>query len=164
MKEKWLLLWIHYFLFISAVDLLWWQNLSNGPKMTTTQNGDGVLLTHQKDIFKLDCTSHTSCIWKKESNSLQINRKRHLMFTVPSTILENCNNWQDTYIYGHNTNWIKVSAIEIRIDVCSSFNRYDFHRLCQIGDCMKHKLHQTHGQRLQSIKWLTCFWSIWTNI
>ena len=63
-----------------------------GPQMTTTQDGDGVLLTHMKDIFKLDCTNTTSCLWRKEPNNLKINRNWHLMFTVPSTLLENCNN------------------------------------------------------------------------
>jgi len=67
-------------------------NLEYGPQMTTTPNGDGVLLTYEKDIFKLDCTSTTSCIWKKEPNSLQISRYSHLMFTLPSKLLENCNN------------------------------------------------------------------------
>jgi len=63
-----------------------------GDQMTPTQNGDGVLLTSGYDIFKLDCTSTTSCLWKKEPNSLKIYRRHHLMFTVPSKLLENCNN------------------------------------------------------------------------
>merc|ERR1712008_129272 len=63
-----------------------------GARMTPTQNGDGVLLTSENDIFKLDCTSTTSCLWKKEPNSLKIYRRHHLMFTVPSKLLENCNN------------------------------------------------------------------------
>merc|ERR1712086_534768 len=63
-----------------------------GDQMTPTQNGDGVLLTSGYDIFKLDCTSTTSCLWKKEPNSLKIYREDHLMFTVPSKLLENCNN------------------------------------------------------------------------
>jgi len=67
-------------------------DLYYGAQMTTTQNGDSVLLTYGKDIFKLYCTNTTSCLWKKESNSLQIYRQWHLIFTVPSTLLENCNN------------------------------------------------------------------------
>jgi len=66
--------------------------LERGPQITTTRNGDGLLLTHRKAILKLDCTSTTSCLWKKEPNSLQVHRYHHLMFTVPSTLLENCNN------------------------------------------------------------------------
>jgi len=67
-------------------------DLYESPQMTPTQNGDGVLLTHRENIFKLDCTNTTSCLWKKEPNSLQIVRINHLMFTVPSKLLENCNN------------------------------------------------------------------------
>ena len=68
------------------------RGLEWGPQMTTTRNGDGLLLTHRKAILKLDCTSTTSCLWKKEPNSLQVHRFHHLMFTVPSSLLENCNN------------------------------------------------------------------------
>ena len=67
-------------------------DLEYGPKMTTTQTGDGVLLTYENDIFKLECTSTTSCLWKKEPNNLKIFRQHHLMFTVPSKLLKNCNN------------------------------------------------------------------------
>merc|ERR1719483_405025 len=51
----------------------------HGPQMTTTQNGDRVLLTFKKKNFKLVCTNTASCLWKKEPNSLQIYRSSHLM-------------------------------------------------------------------------------------
>ena len=64
--------------------------LDDGPQMTATQNGDGVLLTYENDIFNLECTSTTSCLWKEEPTRLKISRHFHLMFTVPSKLLKNC--------------------------------------------------------------------------
>ena len=84
-----LLLLIHSSLFISAGDFPY--GLYYGPQMTPNQNGDGILLTHDNEIFKLDC-ANTLWFWKKEPKSLQMSRWFHLMFRVPSKLLENCNN------------------------------------------------------------------------
>ncbi len=96
--------------------------MDHGPQMTQTQNGDGVLLTDEIDIFKLDCTNTTSCLWKKQPNNLQIYRNHHLMFTVPSKFLENCNNTVGMFTKSPVTN-IHFGSV-LGSDTSSYWNRF----------------------------------------
>ena len=61
-----------------------------GPKVATTSQGDGLIMTYLKDVYSFNCTSETSCKWSKEPYSLQISRTAHEMLPVSTSFLENC--------------------------------------------------------------------------
>ena len=58
--------------------------------MATTSQGDGLIMTHEKDVYAFQCESETSCKWSKEPYSLQISRLDYVMLPVPMSFLENC--------------------------------------------------------------------------
>ena len=64
--------------------------LKGGPKMTTTSDGKGLIMTYEKAVYSFHCKSQTNCFWTKEETQLQISRKYHMMLTIPSTLVENC--------------------------------------------------------------------------
>ena len=61
-----------------------------GPKMATTSQGDGLIMTHEKNVFTYQCKSETGCKWSKEPYSLQISRYWHVMLPVVVPFLDNC--------------------------------------------------------------------------
>ena len=64
--------------------------MRNGAKMSTTAQGDGLIMTYGKGVYSFKCTSEISCKWSKESFNLQISRQDHAMLPVPMSFLENC--------------------------------------------------------------------------
>ena len=58
--------------------------------MATTSQGNGLIMTYEKDVYTFSCKSETSCKWSKEPYSLQISRGDHAMLPVPMSFLENC--------------------------------------------------------------------------
>merc|ERR1719221_1462486 len=61
-----------------------------GAKMTTSGNGKGLLMTYEDKIYSFDCDSPTTCFWTEEETKLKIRRHTHLMFTVPTSLVEEC--------------------------------------------------------------------------
>ena len=61
-----------------------------GPKMATTSQGDGLIMTSEKDVYTFKCKSEISCKWSKEPYSLQISRGLHAMLPVLVPFLDNC--------------------------------------------------------------------------
>ena len=61
-----------------------------GAKMTTTGNGKGLLMTYLTKIYSFDCDSPTTCFWIEEETKLKIGRDFHLMLTVPTSVVEDC--------------------------------------------------------------------------
>ena len=64
--------------------------MRNGAKMSTTAQGDGLIMTYGKGVYSFKCTSEIKCKWSKESFGLQISRQDHAMLPVPMSFLENC--------------------------------------------------------------------------
>ena len=61
-----------------------------GLKMAATSQGDGLIMTYDKNVYFFKCISEMSCKWSKEPYSLQISRVNHAMLPVPTSFLENC--------------------------------------------------------------------------
>ena len=61
-----------------------------GLQMATTSQGDGLIMTHRKDVYTFKCQSQINCNWSKEPYSLKISRNTHEMLAVPTSFLENC--------------------------------------------------------------------------
>ena len=61
-----------------------------GPRMTPTGNGRGMIMSYQDKIFSFHCESRTNCYWNTKETRLDIRRTWHIMLTVPSTLVENC--------------------------------------------------------------------------
>lgn len=62
----------------------------SGPRMTTTGDGNGLLMSYKKKVYSFHCTSPNNCFWQEEKYELQISRNRHLFLTVPSAVIEEC--------------------------------------------------------------------------
>ena len=77
-----------YFFLFQAEPLL--IEMRNGAKMSTTAQGEGLIMTYGKGVYSFKCTSEISCKWSKESFNLQISRQDHAMLPVPMSFLENC--------------------------------------------------------------------------
>ena len=77
-----------YFFLFQAEPLL--IEMRNGAKMSTTAQGDGLIMTYGKGVYSFKCTSEIKCKWSKESFDLQISRQDHAMLPVPMSFLENC--------------------------------------------------------------------------
>ena len=58
--------------------------------MTTTGNGKGLLMTYKKAIYSFDCDSPTTCFWTEEETKLKISRRNHIMLTVPTSVVDDC--------------------------------------------------------------------------
>ena len=65
-------------------------------KMTTTANGRGLIISYEQGIYSFECKSQQNCFWTKEEIELQISRRSHMMITVPSTLVDNCDCDLDT--------------------------------------------------------------------
>ena len=67
-----------------------------GSGMTTTGNGRGLVMTHETGLYSFHCKSQTNCFWVREETELKISRSDHIMLTVPSTLVDNCDCDLDT--------------------------------------------------------------------
>merc|ERR1712083_350876 len=61
-----------------------------GNRITTTGSGDGLIMTHNKAIYKFKCENENSCYFEKDDKELKIERRHHVFLTVPSSVMENC--------------------------------------------------------------------------
>ena len=61
-----------------------------GAKMVTTSQGNGLVMTHFRDVYMFKCKSESNCEWFKEPYSLKVSRVYHEMLSVPTSFLENC--------------------------------------------------------------------------
>jgi hypothetical protein len=61
-----------------------------GAKITTTADGQGLLMTFKKGVYGFECTSANDCFWTKKDFELQVPRQNHIFLTVPSSLVEHC--------------------------------------------------------------------------
>ena len=61
-----------------------------GLRMSPTPDGKSVILTHEKQIYRLNCQKGRRWTWETLPNELQISRKGHIQLTVPKNVLNNC--------------------------------------------------------------------------
>ena len=64
--------------------------MNEGPRMTTTATGDGLIMTYRKGIYRFKCTSSDSCFFEKDDEELKIDRRFHVLLTVPASLVEDC--------------------------------------------------------------------------
>ena len=64
------------------------QAMSNA-RMSPTPDGKSVILTYEKQIYRLICQKGRQCTWETLPNELQISRGGHIQLTVPKKVL-NC--------------------------------------------------------------------------
>ena len=62
----------------------------NGPRITTTANGDELIMTYEKSIYRFKCVSSNSCFFEKNDDKLKIEREDHVLLTVPASLVEDC--------------------------------------------------------------------------
>ena len=62
----------------------------NQPRMTTTGKGDGLIMTYKKGLYRFKCDSPESCFFEKDDDELKIERRAHILLTVPKTLVEDC--------------------------------------------------------------------------
>ena len=62
----------------------------DGPRITATGKGDGLIMTYKRGIYKFRCDSTNSCYFEKEDNELQIERDTHIFMTVPTSLVKEC--------------------------------------------------------------------------
>ena len=61
-----------------------------GHRMSPTTDGKSVILTYEKQIYRLNCQKGRQCTWETLANVLQISRRGHIQLTVPKKVLNNC--------------------------------------------------------------------------
>ena len=62
-----------------------------GARMSQTASNKGLLMTHENDVYSFYCESDIQCYWRMEEFKLKIKRADHVMMTVPSSLVKNCN-------------------------------------------------------------------------
>lgn len=58
--------------------------------MTPTGDGKSLVMTYQRGIYSFHCKSRTNCYWNTTEYELEISREAHIMMTIPSSLVENC--------------------------------------------------------------------------
>ena len=62
-----------------------------GSSMTTTAEGDGLIMTYGQAIYRFKCVSSDSCFFEKDENFfLRITRTKHFLLAVPPSLVEDC--------------------------------------------------------------------------
>ena len=61
-----------------------------GVRMATTSQGDGLIMTFEKDVYTFKSESENSFKWSKEPFNLLVARMDHAMLPVPTSFLEHC--------------------------------------------------------------------------
>merc|ERR1712228_58124 len=59
--------------------------------ISPTKYNDGLLMTDESKVFRFRCNTSSDCSWKIEPWELKYKRWGHLMMTIPSSTLEQCN-------------------------------------------------------------------------
>ena len=62
-----------------------------GPRISPTAGNKGLLMTYQNDVYSFHCESHIQCYWRLEEYKLKVERFAHVMMTVPSSLIKDCN-------------------------------------------------------------------------
>ena len=62
-----------------------------GPRMSPTAGNKGLLMTYLKNVYSFHCESDIQCYWRVEEFDLKIERDMHVMMTVPTSLVKNCN-------------------------------------------------------------------------
>jgi len=62
----------------------------NGARITTTENGYGLILTYERSIFQFKCHNKNSCFFEKKNNMLKIDRRLHILLKVPTSFMKDC--------------------------------------------------------------------------
>ena len=62
----------------------------SGNRMTSTEDGRGLKMTHLKQIYKFNCASANDCYFVKDVSELEISRKYHILLKVPASLVNEC--------------------------------------------------------------------------
>ena len=61
------------------------------PRIGLAGNNNNLLLTYEKSVYSFHCDTPNQCYLKTEPYNLEISRTSHLMMTVQSYLLDQCN-------------------------------------------------------------------------
>lgn len=61
-----------------------------GNRMTSTEDGRGLIMTYFKKIYKFNCDSANDCYFVQDVNELQILRIHHILLKVPASLVNDC--------------------------------------------------------------------------
>ena len=89
-KSRWAFSFTQYFSNIFQADPLPRKVYFFGSKMATSSQGDGLIMTVEREVYTFKCKSETSCKWSQQHYLLQISRMDHVMLPVSTSFLENC--------------------------------------------------------------------------
>ena len=73
--------------------------MEHGPRMTTTADRKGLLMSYRRSLYSFSCQSMSRCSWDTSKIELKISREFHVMMRVPASLVQNCE-CQDGY-YGN---------------------------------------------------------------
>ena len=82
-----------------------------GPRMTTTADNFGLLMTNGKSIYSFKCQSSDSCRWRKKKNELKVSRREHVLMSVPASLVKNC--WAENVSFTKVLNMICVVIVAL---------------------------------------------------
>ena len=89
-KSRWAFSFTQYSSNIFQADPLPRKVYFFGSKMATSSQGDGLIMTVEREVYTFKCKSETSCKWSWEPYSLKISRILHAMLPVSNSFLDNC--------------------------------------------------------------------------
>ena len=61
-----------------------------GNRMTSTEDGRGLIMTHNKKMYKFNCASVNDCYFVEDVNELQISRLKHILLKVSASLVNEC--------------------------------------------------------------------------
>ena len=61
-----------------------------GSRMAPSASADGLTLTNENKVYSFECETSIPCKWRKMNYETKIFRKSHLMFIVPSVLVQQC--------------------------------------------------------------------------
>ena len=61
-----------------------------GSRMAPSASADGLTLTNENKVYSFECETSIPCKWQKMDYETKIFRKSHLMFIVPSELVQEC--------------------------------------------------------------------------
>ena len=80
-----------------------------GPKMSPTGDGKGLLMSYDRGVYSFFCQTANNCFWKEENYQLKTSRTKHLMMTIPSHFMEDCDLESELFakIKGKDDYWLE---------------------------------------------------------
>ena len=60
------------------------------PKISSIDSGKGLLMIFSHGVYSFQCIPQSQCFWKTEEYELQFGGIYHVMMSVPTSLISNC--------------------------------------------------------------------------